>query len=60
VVVELASYPHGAGIQVNVCRVKRGELGPAKASPNLRFVPNVDLGFDLRKYAGLRVLVLAT
>jgi hypothetical protein len=29
-------------------------------NPNLRLVPSVDLWFDLRVYAGLRVLVLAT
>ena len=39
---------------------ERGRAEFIAASPNLRLVPSVDLWFDLRVYAGLRVLVLAT
>src|SRR6202007_1901131 len=41
VVVELASHPDGARLQVDVCRSERGELGPAEASkgPSHRGAP---------------------
>jgi NTP pyrophosphatase (non-canonical NTP hydrolase) len=38
----------------------REEIERQLAKPNLRLVPSVDLWFDLRIYAELRVLVLAT
>jgi len=37
-----------------------GSVLPRSFNPNLRLVSSVDLWLDLRIYAGLRVLVLAT